>query len=250
MQQSINIALAGLGQMGTVIEEIAINRGHQIIKRFDIDNPVANTSFEDWKKVDVVIDFTTPAVILDNIACYTRYGLKAVIGTTGWYDALPEVRKQVEQSEGALLYAHNFSLGIALMIRSLEYLAPYINALTEFDVFIHEVHHNRKKDSPSGTAIRLGDALLAGIERKNYLEAETQHDRIDPMALHVSSSRAGEIFGQHHVVFDSASDQLTLSHEAKNRTGFALGAVRAAEWVIHQKGLFTLEDLLDNWLTP
>ena len=246
----MKIALAGLGQMGTAIEEIALRRNHQIIKRFDIDNPVAETAQEDWENVDVVIDFTTPSVILENIDCYTRYNLKAVIGTTGWYDALPEVRQQIESSEGAILYAHNFSLGIALMVRALEHLSPYINVLSEFDVYVHEVHHKRKRDSPSGTAIRIGDALLAGIDRKNYLESETRHDLIDPAALHVSSTRAGDIFGQHRVVFDSVTDQLTIQHDAKNRSGFALGAVRAAEWVLHQKGLFTLEDLLDTWLTP
>ena len=148
------------------------------------------------------------------------------------------------QSEAALLYAPNFSLGVALVLRALRALGPLLDRLPEYDVAVHEAHHTGKVDSPSGTALLLANALLDDLARKTRLEIETQHQPIDPDALHVTSSRLGSVFGEHTVYLDSPFDQITLMHQAKNRQGFAFGALMAAEWLPGRKGLFTLDDLL------
>ena len=171
-----------------------------------------------------------------------------MVGTTGWYDQLSRVRTWMEKSEAAVLYAPNFSLGVALVMRALQALGPLLDRLPEYDVAVHETHHTGKVDSPSGTALLLADVLLHGLDRKTHLETETQHQPIAPEALHVTASRVGSVFGEHTVYLDSPFDRITLAHQAKNRQGFAFGALKAAEWLPGRKGLFTLDDLLADWL--
>ncbi|HEX7070767.1 MAG TPA: dihydrodipicolinate reductase C-terminal domain-containing protein, partial [Rhodothermales bacterium] len=175
--------------------------------------------------------------------------IPAVVGTTGWYASLDDVRRLVAERQASLLYAPNFSLGIALVVRALRGMMPLLDRLPEYDAFVHEVHHVRKVDSPSGTALLLGQTLIDGLARKSRIETETQHGRIDPQALHVTSSRAGTVFGEHAVGFDSRFDRIAIRHEAKGRDGFAFGAIRAAEWLVGRKGLFTLDDVLADWTT-
>ncbi|MDX1421483.1 MAG: dihydrodipicolinate reductase C-terminal domain-containing protein, partial [Rubricoccaceae bacterium] len=147
-----------------------------------------------------------------------------------------------------VLYAPNFSLGVAVLVRALRGALPLLDRLPAYDAWVHEAHHTGKVDSPSGTARLLADELLAGLARKERLETETVHGRIPPEALHVTSTRVGAVFGEHTVGFDSAQDQLRFQHVAKDRRAFAVGAVRAAEWVRGRAGLFTLDDLLDSWV--
>ena len=153
----------------------------------------------------------------------------------------------MEEGQAGVLYAPNFSLGLALVSRALAGLLPLLDRLDEYDVAGHETHHVGKLDSPSGTARRLADELLAGLGRKTHLDAETQHGTIDPGALHVTSQRVGTVLGEHTVTLDSADDQIAIVHTAKSRRAFALGAVRAAEWMAGRQGLFTLEDMLAGW---
>lgn len=245
----MKIALVGTGQMGQAVEAVAQSRGHEIAARFNVDRPFA--SADDpvvLNGADVVIDFSVPASALDHLRRYADWGLTAVVGTTGWYDALPEVRSWFEKSDAAVLYAPNFSLGVAVLVRALQAVTPLLEQLPDYDVWVHEVHHTRKVDSPSGTALLLGQVLVDGLTRKTHIEPETQHRAIDPSALHVTSTRAGSVVGHHTVGLDSAFDQLRFVHEAKNRQGFAFGAVRAAEWLPGRRGLFTLEDVLADWL--
>ena len=200
------------------------------------------------RRADAVIDFTLPDAALENIEWYCRWGLPAVIGTTGWYDRLDEVQALVDKHDGSILYAPNFSIGVALLARAIRSILPLLDELPEYDVAVHESHHIGKADSPSGTALMLGDLIMDGLDRKHRIETETQHGRIDAHALHVTSSRLGGVVGRHDVALDSPFDKLEFSHEAKNRRGFAFGAVRAAEWLPGRKGLFTLDDLLAEWL--
>lgn len=244
----MRIALVGTGQMGTTVERVSIERGHEIVARFDIDNPLTGASDpEALNGADVVIEFSLPAAAMDNIRRYFAWGLTAVVGTTGWYDTLDEVRSLAHSSDAAVLYAPNFSFGIALLVRALRGIGPLLNRLPEYDAYIHEVHHVKKVDSPSGTAIMLGQTLLEQLERKERLESETVHGRIDPSVLHVTSSRAGAVFGMHTVGIDSAFDRISITHDAKGREGFAFGAVKSAEWLSGRKGLFTLDDVLEDW---
>ncbi|MFB3132416.1 MAG: 4-hydroxy-tetrahydrodipicolinate reductase [Rhodothermales bacterium] len=241
----MKIALVGTGRMGRAVEALAFERGHGVVARFNTQYPLA--AAEDVSALhgaDVVIDFSLPALALGHINRYCQWNQAAVVGTTGWYEGLDQVRTWVAESETALLYAPNFSLGVALLTRALRGLVPLLERLPEYDVAVHEAHHTGKVDSPSGTALLLARVLLDGLSRKTRLETETQHQPIDPRALHVTSSRLGSVFGEHTVYLDSPFDAITLSHQAKNRRGFAFGALKAAEWLPGRHGLFTLDDLL------
>lgn len=243
---SLRIALVGTGRMGSAVEEAITREGrHLVVSRFDRQRALLNAADpEVLNEAHVVIDFSVPQVALDHIHRYCLWGLDAVIGTTGWYDALERVREWVGEGQNALLYAPNFSLGVATLLRALQGALPLLERLAEYDAFIHEVHHTGKVDSPSGTALLLAQTVLDGLSRKARIETETQHGRIDRDALHVTSTRAGAVFGDHLVGFDSPHDQLTLRHVAKGREAFAAGAIRAAEWVHGRAGLFSLDDLL------
>lgn len=245
----MKLALVGTGQMGQVVETLASERGHEVVARFDSEQPLTEAKgAEALNGAEVAIDFSLPEVVLDHIERYCRWQQPAVVGTTGWYDALDTVRAWVKEFDAALLYAPNFSMGVALLRRALHGIVPLLEQLPDYDAFVHEVHHTRKADSPSGTAKMLGQEILKGLSRKTHLDTETQHGRIDPEALHVTSTRVGTVFGRHTAGFDSPFDQLRFTHEAKGRTGFAFGALQAAAWIRGRQGLFTLEDMLTDWL--
>jgi 4-hydroxy-tetrahydrodipicolinate reductase len=242
----MNITLVGTGRMGSAVEALLAREGrHTVVERFNEQRPLLDVRDpSELGNPDAVIDFSAPDVALDHIHQYCFWGLDAVIGTTGWYGELDRVRGWVEEGQNGVLYAPNFSLGVALLVRAIRGLLPMLEQLSEYDPFVHEIHHTGKVDSPSGTAHLLANELLAGLSRKTRVEPETQHGRIDPNALHVTSTRAGSVFGEHTVGLDSPHDQITLRHVARDRQAFASGAVRAAEWLPGRKGLFTLDDML------
>ncbi len=245
----MHIALVGTGQMGQAIERIAAERGHMVVARFNSSNPLLGASGPDaLNGAEVVIDFSLPELALPHIERYCAWGQPAVIGTTGWYDNLDEVRKQVDQAKASILYAPNFSFGVAILVQALRGIMPLLERLPEYDVYVHEIHHIRKVDSPSGTALQLASIIKDGLSRKSRIETETQHGRIDSEALHVTSTRVGNVIGHHTVGLDSPFDEVALVHDAKNRQGFAFGAVKAAEWLPGHTGLFSLEDILADWL--
>lgn len=231
--------------MGQAVEALALERGHEVVARFNARHPLAGaTDVAALHGAEVAIDFSLPTLALDHVKLYCRWNQAAVVGTTGWYEGLDRLRAWMAQSEAAVLYAPNFSLGVALVLRAVRALGPLLDRLPEYDVAVHEAHHTGKVDSPSGTALLLANALLDDLARKTRLETETQHQPLGPDALHVTSSRLGSVFGEHTVYLDSPFDQITLAHQAKNRQGFAFGALKAAEWLPGRKGLFTLDDLL------
>ncbi len=245
----MNLALVGTGRMGQAVEAVAQEEGHTIVTRFDSARPLLDArDAADLGGADVVIDFSLPDLALDHLHRYAFWGVDAVVGTTGWYDDLGTVRAWVEEGRNGVLYAPNFSLGVAVLVRALRGALPLLDRLADYDAWVHEAHHVGKVDSPSGTARLLADELLAGLGRKERAETETQHGRIAPEALHVTSTRVGAVFGEHTVGFDSAADQLRFSHVAKDRRAFAVGAVRAAAWVHGRTGLFTLDDMLGDWV--
>ncbi len=243
----MRIALAGTGRMGQAVEAVAAERGHAGVAPFDAETPLLDArDASALNDADVVVDFSVPAVALDQIHRYCFWGVDAVVGTTGWTDDLPKVRDWVEEGQNGVLWAPNFSLGLALVSRAIAGLLPLLDRLDEYDVAVHEAHHTGKLDSPSGTALRLADELLGGLGRKSRVETETQHGAIDADALHVTSQRLGCVLGEHTVALDSDVDQIRIVHTAKSRRAFALGAVRAAEWVAGRRGLFTLDDMIDD----
>lgn len=246
----MKLALIGTGQTGQAVADLAPQRDHEVVATFDSSRPLLDAEGRAaLNGADVAIDFSLPDVALDHIERYCQWQQPAVIGTTGWYDALDTVAAWVDRHDAALLYAANFSMGVAVLQRALDGVLPLLEQLPDYDPYLHEVHHTHKVDSPSGTARMLAEMIVDGLSRKSHVETETQHQRIDPAALHVTSTRAGKVFGTHTVGFDSAFDHVTLTHRAKNRQGFAFGALRAAEWLQGRRGLFTLDDVLADWLT-
>lgn len=243
----MDLALVGTGRMGQAVEAVAAERGHAIVARFDAETPLLDArDASALHGAAVCIDFSVPDVALDQIHRYCFWGVDAVVGTTGWTDDLEKVREWVDEGQNGLLWAPNFSLGLALVSRALAGMLPLLDRLDEYDVAVHEAHHTGKLDSPSGTARRLAEQLLEGLGRKARIETETQHGAIDPDALHVTSQRVGRVLGEHTVTLDAEVDRIEITHSAKSRRAFALGAVRAAEWVAGREGLYTLDDLIDD----
>lgn len=233
--------------MGQAVEAVAIEEGHEIVARFNVTNPLLDAvEPEALIGAEVCVDFSLPDIALDHVHRYSFWGVDAVVGTTGWYEDIPKVEKWVEEGQNGVLYAPNFSLGVAILVRALRGALPLLNQLPDYDVWVHEIHHTGKLDSPSGTAKLLAKEILDGLDRKDRIEPETQHGAISPGALHVTSARTGHVFGEHTVGFDSAVDQLLFKHVAKDRRAFAYGAVKAAEWVKGRTGLFTLDDMLSD----
>ena len=243
----MTLALVGAGQMGQAVARRAEQDGHTIAARFDSEHPLAAAPGpEALNDADVAVDFTLPGVVLDHIERYCQWQQPAVIGTTGWYDDLDRVRARVDEHDARMLYAPNFSIGVALLRTAVAAVAPMLDQLEAYDPFVHEMHHTQKADSPSGTARMLGEVLLDHLARKERLDPEAQHTPIAEEALHVSSTRAGTVYGRHTVGLDSPFDQVRLEHEAKSREGFAAGALHAARWLAarEEPGLYTLDDAL------
>ena len=246
MSDPLSIALVGTGRMGQAVEAVAAERGHAVVARFDETNPLLDARDPAvLHGADVCIDFSVPDVALDQIHQYAFWGVDAVVGTTGWTGQLDKVAEWVDEGQNGLLWAPNFSLGVALVVRALRGLLPLLDRIEDYDAAVHEIHHVHKLDSPSGTALRLAEELLGGLGRKSRIEPETQHGAIDADALHVTSARLGSVFGEHTVTLDSPVDTIEITHRAKDRRAFAVGAVRAAEWVRGRRGLFTLDDMLE-----
>ena len=249
----MNIALVGTGRMGRAVADEAERRGHAVVARFSSQHPFLDADDPDALcGADVCVDFSQPDLALDHLHRYAFWGVDAVVGTTGWGDERGKVRAWMDEAGTAAVYAPNFSLGVALLVRALRGALPLLDQLPDFDPFVHETHHTGKLDSPSGTARLLADELLAGLERKTHIETETQHGAIEGAALHVTSARAGHVFGEHEVGIDGPHDRIALRHVAKGREGFAAGAVRAAEWLgaAPRTGLFSLDDVIDDWAKP
>jgi len=243
----VKIALVGTGRMGTAVTALAQARGHEIAATFSGSQPLdTEGSVAILHGADVVIDFSLPSVVTNHLQAYCRWRQPAVVGTTGWDGAIETVKGWVREHDASLLYAPNFSLGVQLMLRAIRGLAPLLDALPEYDVAISESHHTGKVDRPSGTALLIGQALVQRLERKTALGPAS--GPVDPKTLEIASIRVGDVFGEHSAIIDSFFDKITITHVAKNRKGFALGAVKAAEWLPGRTGFFTLEDILADWL--
>ncbi len=242
----MNLALIGYGKMGKEVEMVAKEKGIKIVSIFTEENNTGGLGLtpDALKHVDVCIDFSTPGSVVDNIEAVAECGKNVVVGTTGWYDRIDQVRKLVKERKIGLLYASNFSLGLNIFSQLVMDASRLFERYSEYDVSIHETHHKGKTDSPSGTALSLGSIILQSLKRKTEILHETSHGRILPHQLHITSSRVGQVTGTHTVLFDSECDSIELVHRAKGRRGFALGAIVAAEWLKGKKGFFTMRDVI------
>ena len=237
----MNIALIGYGKMGHTIERLAPTRGHRIATTVDVDNSEAAFASDTFRHADVAIEFTGPQTAYDNILRCLRAGLPVVSGSTGWTARMDELKAHCHELSGAFFYASNFSLGMNLFFAINDRLAELMNAYPNYDVSLTETHHIHKLDAPSGTAITLAEDIIRRVDRKTRWvkgEAEAADE------LGVRSVRQGEVPGIHEVIYDSTADTIRITHEAKNRDGFALGALLAAEFIRGRKGVFGMKDLM------
>lgn len=236
----MNIALIGYGKMGKEIEQIALSRGHKIALVVDAHN-ASSYSIEELKKADVAIEFSTPDSALGNIYNCFDAGVPVVVGTTGWLNKLEEVKKACTDKNQTLFYTSNYSIGVNLFFKLNQQLAKLMNRHKEYNVSMEEIHHVHKLDAPSGTAISLANQVLENIdEKKKWVNAATA----DKSELGIISKRLDEVPGTHTVTYSSDIDEISISHIAYSRKGFALGAVVAAEWVHNKKGIFGMEQLM------
>ncbi|NOY77830.1 MAG: 4-hydroxy-tetrahydrodipicolinate reductase [Calditrichaeota bacterium] len=237
----MNIALLGYGKMGQAVEHLARQDGHTISAIFDLRNPL--TPHSDLQNTDVLIDFSAADAVLAHLKLAADFNIPIVEGTTGWYSELGNIH---EIKGLTLLYSPNFSLGVFAFSKIAELAAQLFNKIGGYDAYIHEWHHSGKADSPSGTAKKLAEGLLAHLDTKTQIQTETSHGKIEPDALHVTSTRAGAIAGTHEIGFSSPYDWITLRHQAVSREGFAGGALRAARWLVNRTGIFTMDDLMND----
>ena len=236
----MKIALIGYGKMGQAIEAIALERGHEIVLKIDISNRLEFTK-ENLQKADVAIEFTSPHSAVENILQCIENDTPLVCGSTGWLAQLPEIETALRINDGAFLYASNFSLGVNIFFEVNKLLAKLMTGQTAYDVQMTEVHHTQKKDAPSGTAISLAEQILAVDYYKKKWVNEPTGNRKD---LYIESLRIDPAPGTHSITWTSAIDGIEIKHTAHSRTGFALGAVLAAEFLAGKKGIFTMKDVL------
>lgn len=242
----MNIALIGYGKMGKEIERVASEKNIKIKQIFTLENNLRAMGItkQSLKDIDVCIDFSTPTAVIENIKVVADCGKNIVVGTTGWYDKLKEIEKIVRDAKTGLLYSPNFSLGMNIFFQMLSSASNIFNRFDCYDIAIHEIHHKGKTDSPSGTALTMGQIILQHIRRKKEMHLEASHGEIKPSQIHVTSTRVGNVVGLHRILFDSEGDSIELVHTAKNRAGFAVGALLAAEWLKGKKGIFTMKDVI------
>ena len=236
----MNIALIGYGKMGKAIEEIALQRGHTIVLKIDIDN-ADQFSKENLAKADVAIEFTGPHSAFDNLMKLMNWKVPVVSGSTGWLEKFDQVVEACNQNQAAFLYASNFSVGVNIFFEINKRLAALMAPHPSYDVKMTEIHHTQKLDAPSGTAVTLAEQVLENIPGKNYW---VKYAATKPEELEITCKRIDPAPGTHSVLYTSAIDDIEIIHTAHNRTGFATGAVLAAEFIKDKKGIFSMKEVL------
>jgi 4-hydroxy-tetrahydrodipicolinate reductase len=235
----MKIALIGYGKMGHIIERIAKERGHEIVATIDINN-MQDFDSASFRSADAAIEFTTPGTAVDNYMRCFKAGVPVVSGTTGWTKRMDEVKEACQKANGSFFYSSNFSIGVNIFFAVNKYLAKIMDSFKQYDVEMTETHHIHKLDKPSGTAITIAEQIIDNRSDKTGWALD-KADSKDEIAIH--AIREGEVPGIHEVRYTSAEDIITIRHEAKNREGFALGAVMAAEFIKGKKGIFGMNDL-------
>jgi len=236
----MKIALLGYGKMGHAIEEIALQKGHEIVLRITDEN-LEDFTEENIRKSDVAIEFTNPESAVQNILFCLNQDVPIVCGTTGWLGHLKTIEEKCKQLNGSFLYASNFSIGVNIFFELNKKLASLLKTHPAYDVAIEEIHHTQKKDAPSGTAITLAEQIIELSDRKKkWVNNDTDNEN----ELPIISRRINEVPGTHLVKYTSSVDDIEIIHTAHNRKGFAEGAVLAAEFIVDKKGIFSMKDVL------
>lgn len=230
----MKIALLGYGKMGKVIENIALERGHQIVLRKG-----SSDSFDGLLYADVAIDFSVPNSAVNHISECLNHNIPVISGTTGWLENYDEMVNLCQEKNGSFIYGSNFSLGVNIFFELNNYLAKMMKNLSDYNVSMEEIHHTQKLDAPSGTAISLAEGIIKNTDYTNWTLENPSANQI-----HIDAKRIENIPGTHSVFYDSKVDQIEIKHTAHSREGFALGSVIAAEWLVGKKGVFTMKDVL------
>jgi len=242
----MNIALIGYGKMGKMIETIAVERGHQITLKIDVDN-LSEFTRENLSKAQVAIEFTSPETAYENIIRCIEYNVPVVSGSTGWYSKLEEAKQLCVKHNATMLCASNFSLGVNIFFEINRRLARIMNRFPDYAVEIEEIHHTQKLDAPSGTAITLAEGIIAEIDHfkdwKLTGDNTANNTANHPDSLPIKAIRKDSVPGTHHIKYTSTIDDIEIIHTAHSRKGFALGAVLAAEYVFDKKGVFGMGDV-------
>jgi 4-hydroxy-tetrahydrodipicolinate reductase len=236
----MKIALIGYGKMGKEIEQIALSRNHTFPVIIDINN-IDEFTTENLRKADVVIEFSKPETAVDNIRKCFEAGIPVVCGTTGWLDKFDDIKAECLKTNNSFFYASNYSLGVNIFFKLNTFLAKIMNGFPQYEVEMEEVHHTQKLDAPSGTAISLANDIFKQIDRKKQWQLDGQDNA---EKLKITAIRRDTVPGIHTIKYDSDVDFIEMTHSAKNRKGFALGAVIAAEFIAGKKGVFSMDDLL------
>jgi 4-hydroxy-tetrahydrodipicolinate reductase len=243
----MKIVLYGYGKMGKEIERLALERGVTVLGHVDTKTGLDKDLLAE---ADVVLHFATAATVLRAVNQVTDARKNIVIGTTGWTNEFSTVKALVQRAGVGMVYSPNFSLGVALFNEVTRQAGRLLNSHRDYDVAILEAHHKEKEDAPSGTALTLAKNLMEVFKRKKAVVEGSPKGKIKPEQLQIASLRTGSVVGMHSVVFDSAADTITMTHEAKNRSGFAYGAILAVEWIKGKQGVFTFQEVVAEIIKP
>jgi 4-hydroxy-tetrahydrodipicolinate reductase len=236
----MKIALIGYGKMGKAIEEIALEKGHEIVLKIDLENN-ADFTKENLQRAEAAIEFTGPQSAFENVKKCIEFGVPVVSGSTGWLDKWNEISALCETHNGCLVYSSNYSIGVNLFFELNKQLAKLMEPYSGYDVSMTEIHHTEKKDAPSGTAITLAEQILANLGRKKQWVNEAS---LTPSDLVITSERIDPAPGTHTIAYSSPIDTIEITHTAHTRKGFASGAVLAAEFAKNKSGIFTMKEVL------
>ena len=236
----MKIALIGYGKMGKTIDQLAQAAGHEVVLRIDVGNNV-DLNAQNLGQADVAIEFTRPESAFNNIVTCLENGVPVVSGTTGWLDRLEEAKQLVEKYQGGLFYASNYSIGVNIFFAVNKYLAKLMKRYDQYAVEMEEIHHTQKLDAPSGTAITLAEGILGELQHKKaWINAASENAE----ELPIISKRIDKVPGTHTISYNCPIDNITITHTAHSREGFARGALAAAEWMVGKQGFYGMEDML------
>ena len=238
----MNISLIGYGKMGREIEQLCIKKGHHV---YSIVDPTLGTDLTALEGTDLAIEFTQPSAAITNITFCLNHGIPIVCGTTGWHDKLEQIKDLCQVKSGSMFYSSNFSIGVNLFWKISRYMMELMDKYPEYALGIHEIHHDQKKDAPSGTAVTLAQNLISKSNRFKDWHSSNNFTQTYSESIPISSERTGIVPGTHTVEFRSIHDKIELTHDAFSRGGFVTGVVTAAEWLKGRVGFYGMDDLFN-----